>query len=893
MPTQIPETWIERLDGAPLSPWFAQYVADGRAAMHGFLTNRIHLGHLNVMDRDLVMADWIAVLGDEDGFRSQVDQALQFWISTNWGRLDLLRPAPLAEVWVRVANIVAFASPELPASAAELLSHFGDRENFLGVLSEGPSRDPLGRYLCALARNQTNATLAPFWNWLCDLSEAVPIHHSLYALEGIAGLPPAQASDAAAQFDRIAGALLGLAKGLNRRVLAETTPENAAKREWVNLAYWCQTKFPFPGRWEEFARREVSGMSERQPQRILDWLADAFAVEPQAGPEAGQTPIAARDFVSTAQWAKKAQELRRGLETDFQASLPAAKRLLDDQRRFAEESGDPYYIVRSLCNFADAIWRTDEDLALQWAEEARERDPRNPYTWSNVAVIRKHRHEIAEAEAIAREAYAKFPLDAHSHQILADVLVIRKKLDEAEQVYRKYIQQFPEEFQGRTLFAELLRGIPGREPEAESAYRETIELFPQDAYARTGLAEVLKAMGRLAESEFAYREAVELFPENAAARSGLADLCVDLGRPEEAEELYREVLDWPHTSRKNLIVARTALAGALRRLKRFDEARVQIEIVLEQLDSNNTYALAEMERIIAAEKGEPVQERPKPTAIGSPAWVSGNITPTQRRVLLARISWLRRQAKASTPASGDPSADALRAEAAKLVDALLKRFPDDERALAQSCLLELDAGNLDATTGTLKTALSLRPNAQLLLTLRARVDRLLARKHSTRLVPGREPEVLAAPHRLRQLRPELRPLALLQQGLGYLALTNGELRKEKAAEEFGKLHRWIQRRLDPEASLAMREQDSQEDTAGPSLEFESGTDADFHNWWAAQIKRNLFAPVLDQKEPEPADIPRLGEQAEAKSALVEQMEEYFVGRLSARNDWDPTAVQTR
>jgi tetratricopeptide (TPR) repeat protein len=891
MPTQIPEAWIERLNGAPLSPWFEQHVANGRAAMHGFLTNRIHLGHLNVMDRDLVMADWIALLGDEDGFRSQVDQALQSWIARNWGRLDLLRPAPLAEVWVRVSNIVAFASPELPASAAELLLHFGNRENFLGVLSEGPSRDPLGRYLCALARNQTTATLAPFWNWLCDLPEAVPVHHSLYALEGVAGLPTPQTSDAAAQFDRIADALLRLAKGLNRRVLAEATPEDAAKREWVNLAHWCQTKFPFAGRWEEFAQREASRISERQPRRILSWFADAFAVALQAGRGAKQPHIATHGFAPPEQW-KKARYLRAGLETDFQNALPAAKSLLEDQRCFAEESGDPYFIVRSLCSFADVTWRADKELALKWAEEARELDPKNPYAWTTVAKVLLKSNKAAEAETVAREAYSTFQWNVPSHTFFAEVLKKRQKLAEAEAVYRRAIEWFPDDAYGRTGLAEVLRTMPGRMEEAEAVYREAIEFFPHNAAARTGLAEVLRETGRLAEAEFAYRETVDLFPGNAVARCGLPDLCVDLGKLEEAEELYVQVLDQPDTPKYIVVVARTGLAGVLRRLNRFDEARAQVELVLEQ-NPNDSYARAELIHIIAAEKGEPVPERPKTTARGAPTWISGNITPTQRRVLLARISWLRWQAKTSTALSSDQPADALRAEARKLVDALLECFPDDVRALGQKCLLNLDAGNLDATTATLNAALNRRPNAQFLLTLRARVDRFLAKKHSTRLVPDQEPEVLAAPRRLRLLRPELRPLVLLQQGLGYLALTDSELRKEKSAQEFGKLHRWIQHRLDPEANLAARTQDPEEDMVAVSrVEFESGADADFHKWWADQIQRNLFEPILDQQEPKPSDIPKLTEQVEVKSTFVEQMEEYFVGRLSARNEWDPTVVQT-
>jgi hypothetical protein len=129
---------------------------------------------------------------------------------------------------------------------------------------------------------------------------------------------------------------------------------------------------------------------------------------------------------------------------------------------------------------------------------------------------------------------------------------------------------------------------------------------------------------------------------------------------------------------------------------------------------------------------------------------------------------------------------------------------------------------------------------------------------------------------------------LLQQGLGYLALTDGELRKEKVAEEFGKLHRWIEHGLDPQARDAVHTKADEADDDRPCSEREAGVDADFNRWWGEELKRNVFELVTDGSAPKPADVPRLTAVLEDQNQLVEKLEDFYVGRLAARAEWDPT-----
>lgn len=844
---KLPEFWREKFSGEPIPAWLESFQADADDAVDGLLTGRLYLGHLNVAERDLLLADWVERLGDAETFRERLDGALVRWIERYWGKLDYLRPASLADTWQRAANAIAFAAPHLAGAAKELRRHFGDRQSFLGVLSVAPSRDPLGCYLAALAANQSDDALASFWDWMCDLPQGVPLYHARYALEGVAGLP----TDAPERCSVIGGGLLRLGRALHRYVLADIIKASDAEQEWKTLAYWCVTAFPFQARWREFAAREANRLAEPLPEPLNQWLCEVFALSDEPSQAASQKTLSVQTgWIPIQQWVQRAKSIRKLFLSDYDGALTQAKQLIEEQRK----QPDPYFVVRSLCNFAMRVVRRDPVQALAWAKEAHDLDPPNPFTWTTLAEVQLAARQTGVAEATARTAYERFPRD-----------------DVAQNTYAKVLRK------------------AGKLEQAAAIYRATIQHFPDDVVSRAGLADMLKSLDRLDEAEAVYRETIDLFPHDAVARAGLADVLKNLGRLDEAEAAYREVLELFGSDRRVAVVAFGGQAGVLREMGRYDDALEQVDSAL-GLEPNNTFALAEHERILAAQSGKPVEQKSPFHRHVRPVseLVSGPLSTMKRRVLLNHIVSLRNWAKAVQELETDAGqAACLRRQAAELVEVILHQHPDDERALAQKSLLRLDVGELDAAQREVEQALRLRPNAQLLLTLQARVDRLRAQRDKERLLPDVEPPVLKAPHRLRHLRPELRPVVLLQQGLGYLALTDGELRKEKASEEFGKLHHWIQHRLDPDA----RNTDQKNDETEEGAEFcgrETGTDADFNQWWGEELRRNIFDPVLGSKPLTPANVPDLAAVFEERTSFVDKLEECFVGRLAARSEWDPT-----
>lgn len=836
----IPESWVEKFSGEPVPGWLALFQADPDDALDGLLTGRLHLGHLNIAERDLLLADWVERLGDAESFRQRLDTALARWIKQHWGKLDYLRPANLADTWQRAANVIGFAAPHLAGAADELRRHFGQRQSFLGVLTVAPSRDPLGRYLAALAANQRDAVLASFWDWLCDLPQGVPLYHARYALEGVAGLP----TEAGGRCSVIGAGLVRLGEAMRRLVLAEILEDKDAEQEWKTLAYWCLAAFPFPAKWKEFATREVNRLAEPLPEPLRQWLREVFELADEAAQvEAQKKPRFQTGWVPVQQWVQRAKSIRQLLRSDYERGLAEANRLLEEQRKL----GDP---VRSLCGFAMSTVRRDSTQALAWATEANELDPTNPFTWTTLAEVHLAARRINEAEATARTAWERFPRDVV-----------------AQNTYGKVLHR------------------AGKTEPAAGIYRATIQHFPDDVFSRAGLADVLKSLDRLEEAEAVYRETIELFPHNAVSRAGLADVLKSLDRLEEAEAVYREVLELFGDDRRQTVVAHTGLAGVLREMGRHAEALEQADAALD-LEPNNTYALAERQRVLAAQSGKLVPHKAPARRKMPPAAkpVSGPLSTMKRRVLLNQVVTFRNWAK-TEPDAGQ--AASIRREATELVDAILRYHPDDERTLGQKALLRLDANELDEADREIVQALRVRPNAQFLLTLRARVDRLRAQRDKERLLPDVEPRILEAPHRLRHLRPELRPVVLLQQGLGYLALTDGELRKKKASEEFDKLHHWIQHRLDPQARESRKDSEAEEDEATFTGR-ETGTDAEFNGWWGQELRRKVFEPVLGEEPPTADKLPYLAANLEAEAPFVEKMEECFVSRLAARSEWDPT-----
>ncbi len=257
-------------------------------------------------------------------------------------------------------------------------------------------------------------------------------------------------------------------------------------------------------------------------------------------------------------------------------SISLHEEALEIQRQAVGEE-DPAYIegTRHLATAVRAEGR------LEWAEELNRR-----------------------ALALQRELFAgDHPITASLLDDLAVVLREREAFEVADALAREALSMsrrlFPEGHLTTALVLNNLAAISrleGRAEEARELYLEGLEMrrallgpeHPRLAGAIYNLALLLhRDFGSPEEAEPLYREAVETqrrtlgedHPNMAFFSMGLGRVLSDLGRAEEAEPILRRSLESfeQRSKGRNVASARSALAGALLRQRRYGEAEQLLE----------------------------------------------------------------------------------------------------------------------------------------------------------------------------------------------------------------------------------------------------------------------------------------------------------------------------
>ena len=990
---QLPESWLSQLGGTDASGWLAAFQTDPAGAIADLLWNRFYFGPLNQSERGQLLAGWLDLLEDNEGFAARLDTHISHWVEANWGTFE--QPGLiLASAWSCLAAVVEFSAKLPPASrlletAETLRDRFTEREQFLGSFSTAPAADPLGIYLAVVAEFQgTQRSLASFWHRLCDLPDGVPFYHARYALLGLRRLRAANDRENGSLRAEVVLGLIRLANALDRMVRERGLGEKDAKTTFRLVAAQAAAAYPDSPRWSEHGLAAVLKMPSRPQTWVVETIRPLAAAVKQERAKVGRPHAQPRPSIEpNPDWTVRAKELADALRRRQANRLPDVERLLGEQRRYAEETGDTYFVVRSLCNFASRIFKLRPVIAVQWAEEARVWEPANPFTWSTIknillkinveralrfawvawkrfpedvvsrnglAKALQEAERFAEAEAVYRETTELFPENIFSRSGLAEVLKDAGRFDEAEAAYRETIKRFPENIFSRSGLAAVLK-VAGRFDDAEAVYRETIERFPADSVARNGLAEVLKVAGRFDEAEAVYRETVRLFPESIVSRSGLAEVLKVAGRFDEAEAVYREIIErFPES-----IFSRSGLADTLRRAHRWgdaetvyrdslakglanyatyvglaylllrrgepgrNEALTLVNEVL-RLNSRQPYALelkqklesaqgtavmsiADTWNVVADELLSRVEAAPSeddeefeagqlgpdatelveggpssieamfppsvpygPAAIAPPpSQLTGRpvsaFDPLEVAALAAEAGFYRVWGARSA------SDDAIqrRRKAAELLTRAERLFPGDAKVMVERIALECSQAPTEAATNRLTMELGKHPASTLLLVLKARLDRAKARQTQRRLTDQLLTELLQAPTRLRDLNPALIPVFHLEKGLAALALLDGSIRIQKAADAFSNFRRIVARRAGEEQT----DRDASRDSRAKRI-------PGFHEWLQSTTDDLLFKGFREDRSVSTEEVPALEQIVAAKPFLLEEIESSIVDRLA-------------
>lgn len=225
-----------------------------------------------------------------------------------------------------------------------------------------------------------------------------------------------------------------------------------------------------------------------------------------------------------------------------------------------------------------------------------------------VALFKQGRY--AEAEALAREITAHFPLhgfgwkamgtsllqqgrteealvslqkaaelsrgDAQLHNNLGSTLVKLERLPEAEASYLKALELNPGFVEAHHNLGNTLMQL-GKLPEAEACYRRALELKPDFAEAHNNLGIVLFRLGRLDDAAASYRRTLELRPDSAEAHYNLGDGLRRAGQLDSAVASYRRALE----IKPDYAEAHNNLGKALRDLGKLGDAAASYQRALE------------------------------------------------------------------------------------------------------------------------------------------------------------------------------------------------------------------------------------------------------------------------------------------------------------------------
>ncbi len=717
--------WRELYEPGPVPRWLEAFEKDARReAVEALLWQRFHHGSYQVAEPQDLLADWARDLGSQ--LVRPLDRELAAWVERHWGAFpDDVSAARLADAWSIVADAVAW-SDGLKETAKTLREKFGVAAEYLGLLSTSASRDPLGRFYGAVAAHQQNRDLAPFWWRLAELPEGTPNHHARYALEGLRGLPAPEGELETGYRPESVQVLGRLARGLARRAAADPGNRSRYERRFLAFGRLHLRSLPLPGHWKKDLGRELASRKGE-----TEWL---LKLVPELKPSPVERPADS--------WRDRRPQILQNLRKRHESALVATENLLDEQRRYAQTTGEAdEFLVRTLCNFAKAIWRWRPDQAVAWTREALDWAPWDATVWTTLVKTLLYGKRPAAAVEVGWQARERFPENAVVRTNLAEALKAAGRLESAAAVYRETVELFPSDDVARNGLADTLKA-QGDYEAAAAVYRGTVELFPSDDVARNGLAETLKARGDYESAAATYRETIELFPSDVVALAGLAGVRVAQGDLESAEALYREVLEMEPSD----LVAKTGLRN--------------------------------LERLRTA--SEVAELRPAPYGGRGPQ-------PVELAPEAGEARTFRRRART---AEGD-EAIRLRRRAAEVIDAVLEERPHEPRALVEQVLLALDKGDAAGARLLLDGPASRLAGASALLAAVSRLEREEARAEERTLDDDSLQEVLDGPNRLRNLDPSAyAPLVHLQEGRALLALGGEAKRLEITARHLDRLRAW-------------------------------------------------------------------------------------------------------
>lgn len=471
------------LDHPLLPRWVRRFIEDPDASLDQLLRGAFYAGASNVVDPGDLLIDWIGRYAEDLEVGALFDERLAAWLVAHWDdpEQDDADTVVAADAWVRALNAVAYLD-DVPNSAGVLRSRFSDREDRFDGLIYGRSRDPLGRYLFAVAQHQDDRQLVPVWMRICELGPSVPLWHGAYGLEGVRRAH----SSAGESFPRdVATALLTLAEGLAAAVQQNRISADSAKLELFSLIDVTVDAYSDDGGWESLLSKAAADTRRLSREWLTEIARERSSVQSNVGRAAPKAAPADYDDGSDleAVWAARAADIATRMSASDEAAVNDAADLLDTERAYARQTGISQPLVLSLVRFARLLEPKDPKRADAWCSEARQWQPWNPYCWV-VGLRARRRFDPPAAADIGWGAVERFPDNPLAVRELAVALVMNGLPDEAETVAAAGLGRFPAHVHLLDILSDAL-ARQGRMDEAKAVLSQhPLAALPESMYER-------------------------------------------------------------------------------------------------------------------------------------------------------------------------------------------------------------------------------------------------------------------------------------------------------------------------------------------------------------------------------------------------------------------------
>lgn len=501
-------------DDNPFVTWGKALLDDPNAALANLLSGAGTRGTQQQAEPADFLADLVgnqAHKDSKDRLLTRLDTAVLEWLKVRrtWPPGKIIESGTRAYLF-QVADALKIAARlPLKVTAGEMIRTHYTWDDWVRALRLPGDIDLLRQFDIVLIRHQADRRFTHRWFAACDEAAWGGPYWQARLRTGLLGLRKIPATGEAGPEMAVAAALVRFGVlGLTRE-MQQAQVETAVRRQAGALA----VLYPrHAGHWQNvwataLAFHHGSGRQNATSlSAVAAWLGHA---EARAGrPHRDSTPSAASVHCAELPDRDRLRQIEREIaDTDtLDVELWNLMRsLVDDHWRYALESGDGYFAVRTTVNLCNQALRhslnvTNVKKINSWAVQAIEAEPDNPFGWDLWAKTFTALGHNDIAAAVRWESIRRFPANAVLYGSLAHLLVTQDKLVLAEALLRETIVDFPRNVVIRHILT-LMLWKQRRHAEAAQQADILLKLDPKSVdYKR--LSERIGQRSRLSSHDF-------------------------------------------------------------------------------------------------------------------------------------------------------------------------------------------------------------------------------------------------------------------------------------------------------------------------------------------------------------------------------------------------------